>query len=760
MESSTQESLLRKSTAGLPRWVAPVGIATLMMAVFIVLNPVLLFTANTPSGGDMGAHVLVPAYLRDTLLPEGRILGWSNSWFGGFPVFYFYFPLPALVTVLLDVFLPYGVAFKLVTILGLLALPAATYLLVRAMNFSRPTSLVAAAAGGSFVFMESFSIYGGNIPSTLAGEFSFSWSFAFALVYLALLIKIVRDDRKLVAVAGLVLALTALTHLITTLAIILASIPILIWKGGVKPVLLTWAIGFSIAGFWAVPLLARVGYSADMAWVPLRDWKNVLPFEIWWLLVPALVGLVWAIRRTPRVVPFVVLAVMPVIYYWLVLLVPEFLPAGFHQIQDKLWNGRFLPFFYFGVFVFAGLAVGHGLRQLGRRLPEQISIWWVRGLIGLLVVVAFLIIPEIALGGAAGWVTLGIGLLALLATLTAPWFIDVRVAAPLFGVLLFLVIGLAGLSFIPGWARWNFSGYEGKEPWPEYEALMVAMSDLPEGRVQWEYNKDQNKYGTPMALMLLPYWTEGTHPSMEGLFFESSLTTPFHFINQAEMSVSPSRPVPGLNYHTFDFDRGLEHLALYDVRYYVTYTEEAKQAADLRADLRKVGDSPPFSIYELPPSSAVDIAAYVPAVFEGESFDEAALAWYDRPGELNKWLVDEGPDDWPRVGDDLDGLGTQPIAGGGVVSDVVVDNHKISFRTTAVGVPHLVKVSYFPNWKAEGADGPYRAAPALMVVVPTEEDVTLEFRSTWAEQVGTALSIGGLLFLVVGGFYVWRKSRV
>ena len=217
------------------------------------------------------------------------------------------------------------------------------------------------------------------------------------------------------------------------------------------------------------------------------------------------------------------------------------------------------------------------------------------------------------------------------------------------------------------------------------------------------------------------------------------------------MSVSPSRPVPGLNYHTFDFDRGLEHLALYDVRYYVTYTEEAKQAADLRADLRKVGDSPPFSIYELPPSSAVDIAAYVPAVFEGESFDEAALAWYDRPGELNKWLVDEGPDDWPRVGDDLDGLGTQPIAGGGVVSDVVVDNHKISFRTTAVGVPHLVKVSYFPNWKAEGADGPYRAAPALMVVVPTEEDVTLEFRSTWAEQVGTALSIGGLLFLVAVG---------
>ena len=759
MQPSTRESSFRDRADRLPRWVVAVGIGAVMMAIFIVMNPVLLLTANTPSGGDMGAHVLVPAYLRDTLLPEGRILGWSNGWFGGFPVFYFYFPLPALVTVLLDVILPYGVAFKLVTILGLLALPAATYFLVRAMKFARPTALVAAAAGASFVFMESYSIYGGNIPSTLAGEFSFSWSFALALVYLGLLIEIVRDERKLVPLAGFVLAMTALTHLITTLAIILASLPILAWRKGAKPVLATWVIGFSVAGFWAVPLLARVGYSADMAWVPLRGWKNVLPTELWFLLIPALIGLVWAIRRTPRVVPFVVLAVMPIVYYWLIFLIPEVLPESLHQVQDKLWNGRFLPFFYFGVFVFAGLAVGQGIRELSRRLPEQASLWWVRGLIVILLIASFLVIPEISLGAAAGWVTLGIGLLALLATLAAPHTVEVPVAVPLVGVLLFLVVGLAGLSFIPGWARWNYSGYEGKEPWPEYSALMATMSDLPEGRVQWEYNKDQNKYGTPMSLMLLPYWTDGTHPSMEGLFFESSLTTPFHFLNQAEMSVSPSRPVPGLNYHTFEFERGLEHLALYDVRYYVSYTEEAQQAADGLAELRKVGSSPPFSIYELPSSSAVEVAAYVPAVFEGASFDEAALDWYDRYGELDEWLVEDGPDEWPRIGEDLDGLGTQPITRNGMVSDVVVDDHEISFRTTAVGIPHLVKVSYFPNWKATGAEGPYRAAPALMMVVPTEENVSLVFRSTWAEKAGMALSIAGLLFVVVSSLYARREPR-
>ena len=137
-----------------------------------------ILLANTPTGGDMGAHVVLPQVLRDDLLPSGRILGWSNDWYSGYPVFYFYFPLPALFTILLDVFLPYGVAFKITTIVGLVAMPAASYYLVRSIGFSRGVSGIAAAFGSMFVFMESFAIFGANIKSTLAGEFSFSWSFA------------------------------------------------------------------------------------------------------------------------------------------------------------------------------------------------------------------------------------------------------------------------------------------------------------------------------------------------------------------------------------------------------------------------------------------------------------------------------------------------------------------------------------------------------------------------------------------------------
>ena len=42
------------------------------------------------------------------------------------------------------------------------------------------------------------------------------------------------------------------------------------------------------------------------------------------------------------------------------------------------------------------------------------------------------------------------------------------------------------------------------------------------------------------------------------------------------------------------------------------------------------------------------------------------------------------------------------------VSNIEVEEQSLSFDVDKVGVPVLVRVSYFPNWNATGADGPYR----------------------------------------------------
>ncbi|MEY2419016.1 MAG: hypothetical protein QOG90_1696, partial [Actinomycetota bacterium] len=92
---------------------------------FAHLHPNLLFTNTTTAGGDMVAHVWTPAYLSDHLLPLGRLSGWAPDWYGGFPALTFYFPLPSLLVVLADLVMPYNIAFKLITVSGLLTLPIA-----------------------------------------------------------------------------------------------------------------------------------------------------------------------------------------------------------------------------------------------------------------------------------------------------------------------------------------------------------------------------------------------------------------------------------------------------------------------------------------------------------------------------------------------------------------------------------------------------------------------------------------------------------
>ena len=312
---------------------------------------------------------------------------------------------------------------------------------------------------------------------------------------------------------------------------------------------------------------------------------------------------------------------------------------------------------------------------------------------------------------------------------------------------------------LPGWVKWNYEGYEGKQVWHEYENLMEAMDELPDGRVMWEANSEMNKYGTPMSLMLFSYWTDG-HQSMEGLFFESSLTTPFHFLNAAEVSLRPSNPVRGLSYHSMNFERGTKHLAVYDVDYYVSYNEEAEHEAR-SFGLNELAVAEPWTIFALPEADRGDVATMEPVVWAGEGdFVDAALEWYDDVENLNSWLVEDGPAEWRRVSSVSERLEEQrPYASSGDVTITTFEDHEVGFTTTAVGLPHLVKVSYFPNWTVDGADGVYRVAPSLMLVVPTQNEVTLQFQNRWVENLGMTLTVVTVTGLVLYWIVSARRRR-
>ena len=124
-----------------------------------------------------------------------------------FPIGQYYFPFPALLTALFDSFLPYNVAFKIVTVLGPILLPVSAYTLAEQLEFPWPASPLAAVATLYYQFetrhalvggewKTTWTIYGGNLASGLAGEFSFTLALALALFFVAAFTATLRTGRR------------------------------------------------------------------------------------------------------------------------------------------------------------------------------------------------------------------------------------------------------------------------------------------------------------------------------------------------------------------------------------------------------------------------------------------------------------------------------------------------------------------------------------------------------------------------------------
>lgn len=741
-------------------WISLGIVAACVGFVFVQLGPTNILSNTTPAGGDMGAHVWGPAFLRDHLLPQGRLAGWSPDWYAGFAAYEFYMVIPSLFIALLSYVIPYGVAFKLVAVSGLLTLPVAAWAFGRLNRLPFPVAPLLAVGATAFLFDRSFSILGGNIPSTLAGEFAFSIGLSFAVLYLGVLGRCLETGKHR-GWAAVLLALTGLTHLIP---FILALVGTLVWflvRPGVarlKVLATTLPVAGLLTAFWSVPFLLNHGYMTDMGWERKDQYVNFLFTRdkldpqlvnsppINWLLAFAAVGVLMSIV-------FLLVDRQRGGLFWVAITVVA--GVGFVLWPNaRLWNARLLPFYYLGLYLLAALGVayvGRTLAMLVARQPDKP----VRGVSATVAVVA------------------SVGMLLVLG-------IPLRVIEPGYklsipgtdiGVELawtnpngsYQLLGLpetSDKSFIHGWADWNFSGYEGKAAYPEYHDIVATMGQLGEtngcGRAMWEHEDQHDRYGTPMALMLLPFWTDGCIGSMEGLFFEASATTPYHFLNQDELSSAPSNAMRDLPYvggapSKAEFDLGVQHLQMLGVKYYMAISDRMIDFAHRNPALIEVASSGPWVVFEVSGSELVQTLTNQPAVVggdhKGHGWEDTAIAWYQDPSAWAVPLATNGPSDWQRVevGETPDKTPVNPVE----VTNVVAGTDSISFDVSEPGTPVLVKASYFPNWNVSGAEGPYRVTPNQMVVIPTGTHVELTYGRTGIDLGSSALTLIGIVLLVL-----------
>ena len=193
-------------------------------------------------------------------MPNFQINGWSNDWFSGYPLYYFYFPLPAIITFFFNLIFPFGVAFKIMVVMSMILVVYSIEKLMR--NTPNQISIFGATAGLFYVFTESFTIYGGNLASTLAGQFSFAYSLAFANLSIFYLIKSKNNFRF--PISSTFLALCLLSHLIPF--IIYSPIYAFYWlskKQNLNQRVLSISIFLGLVSRWSVSLLVNLEYTRD-----------------------------------------------------------------------------------------------------------------------------------------------------------------------------------------------------------------------------------------------------------------------------------------------------------------------------------------------------------------------------------------------------------------------------------------------------------------------------------------------------------------
>ena len=656
-----------------------VAIYTFLLNYF---KPSLILRDTHIAGGDTGSFNYMLAYMKDYLLPNGKIVGWSPGWFAGIPMFQFYFPVPFLIAVLLSYIIPLNIAFKLVTVSGTFLLPVACFLFAKLLKLKFPIPAIATTLALLFLFNEGNSMWGGNIPSTLAGEFSYSLSLAFTVLFLGTIFRGIKEN-KLLLTNVLLLTFVALTHVYTLLFAVASSLFFVFKKSrreavkNLKYPLKVYFLVFLLVSFWFIPALAKSGYRTPLNYVwQIKDLKEIIPTTLLPALVLAFFGALAGFRLKDERVYYILFTILVSLILYKI---TPFL---------KLTDARCLPFFQLMLCLLSAYAfVPLASEKLKPILP---------------VIVLVLTIAFVA----------------------------------------------KAISYIPYWIEWNYSGFESKSGWQQFDAINKYLQSLPEGRVVHEFSRAHDKFGTVRAFESIPFFAK--KPVLEGLLIESAVNAPFVFWIQSEISETPTCPIPGMTCSQFSLENATPHLQLFNVNYIVATSEKLKNALRINPQYTFLKSFGEIEIYKVNNTGKyVELAKYEPVLVKTKDWKKVSLEWFKNRNLLDVPLVfsDDEKNFKVVLKDDLTRIVKIPVEANCSLEEFV-SNEEIKIRTSCIEKPLLIKISYSPNWKVEGAEKVYLASPAFMLIFPKNETVRIYYAETLSDLTGKVLSIVGLAVLI------------
>ncbi len=690
----------------------------LAIEVFILshLSPQYLLTQTTTTGGDTASHYYTADYLRHELLPRWKIGGWTPGNYAGFPILQFYFPLPFLMMCFLNIFISLQVAFKWMTLLGTFLLPVSAYSMLRSFRCPFPGPAIGAALTLPFLFNTANSMWGGNIPSTLAGEFTYSLSLSLSLIFLGSLYRGCTETRFIIRNAFLVF-LVGFSHGYTLLFAEAMSLFFLITPTGFVRravyLLKMYALGFFFLAFWLVPLIFFLKYNTayHIAWV-INSIKEVLPEILLPVIILALVstcGLLFLNWRNRR-----------------------------QKTKDGSENSLIF-YLWFGILV---------------------------------AVVMFVAAPKLGVVDIR-YVPCGQLMACLLAAMGLGW---VGAALKRWGLSWLFLLLLTGATFAwtnhqvgyaSGWAKWNYEGFEAKSVWHTYREINRAVSgNFQDPRVIYEHSSEHNAFGTTRAFESLPLFSG--RATLEGLYMQASLSSPFIFYLQSEISKEISCPFRQYTCTDMNFERAEKHLELFNVREIILRSPGAKadirRAQEAGKNYRFKKSIAEYEIWELISHDGRYVVPlkYEPMLYHTADWKTDAYRWFIRDELADQHLVFSENSDAPDtadserfkiLADDMEKVKAlsrkNQIDTASCRVEETIRNDEILIKTNWINKPLLVKVSYHPNWRVEGADKVYLISPAFMLIFPNQENVRLYYGTGLPDRLGMMLTALGILILLL-----------
>lgn len=673
----------------------------LQVFYFFWVTPLDFLNAGPATGGDMGSHFFPLYTLVKVALPELSLRTWSPGNLMGEPQLLHYFPVPYLIMAVLSLFMPLGRAFNIGTLLPLFLVPFAVYYALRGLGMRRLVSAFASFASLFFFYNESYSMWGGNATSLLAGQFAHMYGLLFLFWFIGWMAREIRSGEMrygpTLAIAAIACSHTYILLLVPCFFIsFIFCFPFGEWKKKFTYCFVTGIWGILLSMWFVGPQILNAPWTTGnpMDWIFGNLWNEVFPLPF-------------------RIVAVVLMLSLPIYTY--------LLGAGKFKAKDF---SRELGFWAIPTLACLGMFfVFPKLGLVDVRVVPQMLLFFVL-YTAIVLVSSFRAFPKLI------QYTLAIGLSI--------------------GCVIWVKKSIKNYSY---WVTWNYSGWEVKPDWPYTRSVFDYLhKGFSYPRVANEHNPSLNQAGTTRVWEMLPYFAE--RGTMESLYQEAAFTAPYTYHLQALISEAPSCPIRGYRCPSPNLQEAAKYMQLFGVKDIILVSDRSKALADAEPALQKSYMAGPYSVYSLRADVPLVQVLQVPLV-------HMPLANF-KPNFYD-WVVNYSPASQMQIvqmgNKDIVQGNLSEAELSACHPQVNVNYNQIKLKTNCPGSLHMLKFTYHPSWDADTGDAIHMVSPGFMALTPSQNEVTLRFGHDFRWWAFGVISLLSFLLLFASYFGVEVRQK-